>query len=45
MEIIAFPSGTSTSWLGEQAKEAAAGVGRGKLKVVDLAVFAEELIL
>ncbi|KAI5476834.1 hypothetical protein MNV49_007130 [Pseudohyphozyma bogoriensis] len=47
VEIIAFPDGTSSSWLGEQAREELEEGGerhRGKLKVVDLARFAEELV-
>lgn len=51
VEIIAFPCGTSSSWLGEEgraeamAKEVGEGSGqRGRLEVVDLEVFGEELV-
>ncbi|KAK4704935.1 hypothetical protein P7C70_g1276, partial [Phenoliferia sp. Uapishka_3] len=53
VEIIAFPMGTSSSWVGEAENVALAGGseqgdgavgGRGRLKVVDLAAFGEELL-
>lgn len=54
VEIVAFPMGTSASWLGEEARAAEAAEneqgdrargGKGRLKVVDLEAFAEELVL
>lgn len=50
VEIIAFPLGTSSSWLGEEARAAIVGGeelgvgGRGRLRVINLEAFAEELI-
>lgn len=51
VEIVAFPLGTSSSWLSEQARQAlevgegGEGVrGRGRLSVVNLELFAEELV-
>lgn len=52
VEIVAFHSGTSSSWIAEatraeaMASEMGDGVGqRGRLRVVDLGDFAEELVL
>lgn len=52
IEIVAFDHGTSTLWLqeekrsGELADEMGDGIGeRGRLKVIDLAGFGDELVL
>jgi hypothetical protein len=52
VEIIAFPMGTSNTWISEMARAdiAADAIGdgsgqRGRLKVIDLESFAEELVL
>lgn len=51
VEIVAFPFGTSSSWIAEErraeamADEMGDGIGqRGRLKVIDLEDFAEELV-
>lgn len=52
VEIVAWGFGTSDTWLGEETRAAAAaeeigdGIGqRGRLRIVDLQAFAEELVL
>lgn len=43
VEIIAFASGISATWMAEQVAAAGNVGGRGRLSIVDLEVFAEEL--
>lgn len=49
VEIMSFASGTSSSWAAEEKRargeESGGVVTRGKLRIVDLEKFAEELVL
>lgn len=49
VEIMSFASGTSSSWTMEEKRaggeESGGVVTRGKLRIVDLEKFAEELVL